>query len=186
VPTQLAALRAERLDIGFTRPPVTDPTLNSEVLSTEALMVALPTRHRLAARDRIALRALANESFVLVPRESVPVFHDIVVRACRDAGFVPHAPHEVDHLELLLGMVAAGRGVALVPACVRKLRHPRVVVRALRDSEATLQTALTWRWTNASALVKDFIVSARRTFAARAEGEGPRSPRRGPAAAGPS
>jgi DNA-binding transcriptional LysR family regulator len=61
VPLQFAALRAERLDVGFVRPPVTDPTLNSEVVASESLVVALPAHHRLAAKDGIPLATLANE-----------------------------------------------------------------------------------------------------------------------------
>jgi len=60
----------------------------------------------------VALAALAPEPFVIVPRDAVPVFHDAVLTACRAAGFVPNAPHEADQLQLMLGMVAAGAGVA--------------------------------------------------------------------------
>jgi DNA-binding transcriptional LysR family regulator len=109
VPVQSADLRGERLDLGFVRPPASDPALSSEVLAGEPLVVALPARHRLAVKDSLRLSMLASESFVLPPRVTVPIFHDVVVRACRSAGFVPHAPHEADHLEILLGLVAAGR-----------------------------------------------------------------------------
>jgi DNA-binding transcriptional LysR family regulator len=174
VPLQLAMLRDERLDLGFVRPPVTDAALRSEILAGEPLVVALPVRHRLAAKDDIPLSALASESFILVPRNSVPILHDIVVKACRDAGFIPHAPHEADHLELLLGMVAGGRGVALVPACARTTTRQRVVCRSLRSPAPLLETALAWRRENASPLLNEFVAIARRIFA-RAQRQSRRS-----------
>src|SRR5439155_15886041 len=134
VPLQFTALRDERLDVGFVRPPVTEASLDREILAREPLLVALPPNHRLAAKPAIRLAALANEPFVLPTRESVPVFHDVVLTACREAGFVPHAPHEADHLQLLLGMVAAGSGVALVPAFARTTRQARVARASLRPA----------------------------------------------------
>src|SRR5207248_2366928 len=45
VPDQFTALRDERLDIGFVRPPVLEASLHSEVLAREPLMAALPANH---------------------------------------------------------------------------------------------------------------------------------------------
>lgn len=123
VPAQLAALVDGQLDIAFVRPPVSDHSLMSEVVIREALVVALPPKHRFATRARLPLSALANELFILPPRDIVPVFHDAVLKACRAAGFVAHAPHEADHLHMVLGLVAAGAGIALVPASACKIQH---------------------------------------------------------------
>jgi DNA-binding transcriptional LysR family regulator len=162
---QLEALRDGRLDVGFVHPPVTDPSLHHEGLGSEPLRVALPVGHRLAARRRLALAALAQEVFVVVPRDVVPIYHDTVLRACRDAGFVPDAPHEADHLEILLGMVAANAGVALVPAVAVKIRQPGLVLRPLDPPPPVLETALVWR-RDPSPIAAAFIDVARE----RAEG----------------
>ncbi len=66
------------------------------------------------------------------------IFHEAVLRACREAGFVPHAPYEVDHLQMVLRMVAAGAGVALVPASAGKVNQDRVIYRALRPLARSL------------------------------------------------
>jgi DNA-binding transcriptional LysR family regulator len=80
VPAQLAALVDGQLDIAFVRPPVSDHSLMSEVVIREALVVALPPKHRLASRSRLPLSALGNELFILPPRDVVPVFHDAVLK----------------------------------------------------------------------------------------------------------
>jgi DNA-binding transcriptional LysR family regulator len=134
VPAQIAALLDGRLDVGFVRPPIGDAALNSEIVISEPLVVALPPKHRFASRSHLQLSGLANEPFVLPSRDAVPMFHAAVLRACREAGFVPHAPHEVDHLHMVLRMVAAGAGVALVPGSARKINQGRVAYRALRPS----------------------------------------------------
>ena len=169
VPSQFAALLNDQLDLGFVRPPVGDSALNSETVISEPLVVALPPKHRLASRPRLQLSALANEPFILPPRDTVPVFHDAVIKACRRAGFIPHSPHEADHLHMVLGMVAAGAGVALVPAGARKIDQRRVVYRALRPSPDNLETAIAWRRGDTSATLAEFISATRRTLSQRRE-----------------
>ena len=165
VPLQIAALRDDRLDVGFVRAPMSDPALETQIVASEPLVAALPARHRLLRKKKIALAGLANDAFLIVPRDAVPVFHDAVLRACREAGFVPHVLHEADQLPMLLGMVAAGHGVALVPAAARKTKARGVVFRALHPSAAVLQTAVAWRRDNLSPAVLDFLDIAREAFA---------------------
>src|SRR5229473_1738103 len=79
-PDQAAALAAGELDFGLLLPPVRGPSgLEHVVVQRERFVAALPSRHRLAsARGRLAVSALAGESFVMVPREIAPGLYDIV------------------------------------------------------------------------------------------------------------
>jgi DNA-binding transcriptional LysR family regulator len=166
VAPQIDALKEGRLDVGFVRAPVNDAALNGEVLVREPFVAALPLSHRVAKRKSVALSALAQEAFVLPPRPAVPVYHDLVLRACREAGFIPNAPHEADHVLLMLGMVAAGTGIALVPASARKVKHAGVTYVTLRQSHALLETVVTWRRDDTSSLVDEFLNIARQLMAA--------------------
>ena len=69
VPAQIAALLDGQLDVGFVRPPVDDAALNSEIVISEPFVVALPPTNHFASRPRLQLSALANEPFVLPPRD---------------------------------------------------------------------------------------------------------------------
>lgn len=166
---QMAAIAEGQLDIGFVRPPVNDHSLMSEVVVSDALVAALPARHRFASRSGLPLSALANELFILPPRDVVPVFHDAILRACRAAGFVPHTAHEADHLHMVLDLVAAGAGVALVPAAARKIQKPHIAYRGLHPPPERLETALAWRRDDKSTAVADFIITARRVLLHRHE-----------------
>lgn len=135
VPAQIAALLDGRLDVGFVRPPVVDAALNSEIVISEPFLVALPPKHRFASRSRLQLSALADEPFVLPPRDAVPVFHAAVLRA-----------------------------VALVPASARELNRGRVIYRTLRPSPDNLEPAIAWRREDTSATLGEFISAARRSL----------------------
>jgi DNA-binding transcriptional LysR family regulator len=135
--------------------------LKYEVLSREPMIVAMPSNHPLARKAALSLSDLANEPFVLPPQAIVPVYHDLVLRACRDAGFLPRAPHEADHLHLVLGMVAAGSGVALLPASARRMSQFRAKFVTLRPSPPEFEVAVAWRLDDTSERVHEFLKTAR-------------------------
>jgi DNA-binding transcriptional LysR family regulator len=165
VPLQLDAIRGHTLDVGFLRPPVTNSGLASEKLMTEPLVAALSTNHRLAGKRSLPLSVLSEDSFILPPREIVPVYHDIVLKACREAGFVPDSPHEADHLPMLLAMVGGGSGVALVPAFARRLKPSRVVFVPLNPRSASLDLLVAWRKDDASRVLVEFLKVVRERLA---------------------
>ena len=140
---QVEALRAGQIQVGLARTPVGDEALAAEPLREEPLVLALPARHRLAARRALALRALADEPFVLFPREPRPGWVDVVQAACRGAGFRPIVAQEVLELSAAVTLVAAGIGVTLVPESAQALRIGGVVYRPLRPpAPTTLLVAL--------------------------------------------
>jgi DNA-binding transcriptional LysR family regulator len=165
VPAQFDALQHARLDIGFVRPPIPEPVVTGEIVATEPLMVAVRNDHRLRGRQSVPLSSFADDPFILPAREAVPVYHDIVVKACRESGFVPNAPYEADQLLMVLSMVAAGSGVALVPAFARTMKAPRVVLVPLRAPVPSVEMAVAWRREETSATLAEFVKIARHTFA---------------------
>jgi DNA-binding transcriptional LysR family regulator len=182
VTRQLAEVRAERLDLALVRYPPTDAQLESEPLHTEQLIVALPPRHRLAGKSQVSLASLAHEGFVLTSREHVPVYHDIVLKTCRQAGFVPNALHEVDHLYLLMGFIAAGCGVGLVPAFLERTRPRRVAYASLRPTSHPLQTIAVWRRDHSSHEIREFVTLVRESLLPAGQRSGMGHARRQPRA----
>lgn len=78
--------------------------------------------------------------------------------SCRAAGFNPRREHEAPDTSVLLALVAAGLGVALVPESVRALQLNGVVFRDIAGA-STIDLALAWRRDRPSALV-DALVGA--------------------------
>ena len=143
-PDQLQALLAKRIDLGLLRPPVGEEALRVDVLRADRLIVALPGRHRLAARQHLRLRDLAAEDFIIHAGGGRSVMHGEVLARCREAGFEPRVRHEVAETSTLVTFVAAGLGVAVVPAPVAELRVPGVEYRPL-TGKATVELAAATR-----------------------------------------
>jgi DNA-binding transcriptional LysR family regulator len=119
-PGQVDALLAGDLDVGFLRPPV-DQRLDVRVVWEEPLVVALPPGHPLADETQIHAAALADQRVVFFPRHRGPGFWDEVCDVFRSVG-APLVPVvEADHTTTMLGMVALGVGVTVVPESARAL-----------------------------------------------------------------
>ncbi len=137
--------------------------LTGRHLLTERLHVALPERHRLAGHASLQLEELADLPFVMFPRPPVPRLHDHLVGVCTRAGFHPDIVAHAAQYPTMLAMVAAARGLALVPACARAIRPQGVRLVPLEDDHATTSLSLAWQEPAPAAL--DTFVEAATTVA---------------------
>jgi DNA-binding transcriptional LysR family regulator len=165
-PEQAAALAAGELDFGLLLPPVSHPVsgdLEHLVVQSEKFVVALPSRHAAARRGaRVAMRDLAGEPFVAIPRDIAPGLYDIVAGLAARAGFSPQVTQEAIQMQTVVSLVSSGLGVALVPASIANLGRRGVVYRELADAHPKLDLWLAWRRGAPGAMARDFLAHARR------------------------
>jgi DNA-binding transcriptional LysR family regulator len=136
-PEAVPALRRGDLDLavteegGFEADPKLDG-LGVERLMDDMLYASLPGDHPLATRRAVALADLREEDWMLVGLRGTCADSNIVLRACRDAGFEPRVAYTSDDYFAIQGLVAAGMGVALVPGLALASTRSDVAVRPLR------------------------------------------------------
>jgi DNA-binding transcriptional LysR family regulator len=109
------------------------PGIVVEDLMYDPLVAVLPARHPLADAGDLALIELADEPFVLLSPQGVPTVGSKVVELCLQAGFVPQVAQEATQIATLIGLVAGGLGVSIVPWAMRSLAPSEVVFLPLRD-----------------------------------------------------
>ncbi len=145
---QQALLQSGELDLGLSILPSPAPGLTMRPVFREPLIAAVPASHSLAGRRRTALRSLAAEPFIQFPRELAPGLYDLAIAACQKAGFTPHLAQEAIQMQTILGLVAAGLGVAVVPQCMSKLQRPDVRYLALDARGFEVETVALWHSEN--------------------------------------
>ncbi|EGD41557.1 LysR substrate-binding domain-containing protein [Nocardioides sp. WG-D5] len=142
-PAQCERLQSGALDLGVLRPPAIGEGLTLRTLEVEPLALAIPVDHRLAVEPVVALADVRTEPFIAYSARDSAV-NEAVLRSCREAGFVPRREHEAPSTAVLLALVAAGLGVAVVPASVRALPLEGVVFRDLLDA-GSVELSLAYR-----------------------------------------
>jgi len=159
------ALHSEEIDAAFIRSPVADVVdLVVRPILEEEMLVALPAAHSLASlpdtgpSSALPLAALANETFILYKRPGGPGLYDTIITACRGSGFSPRVGQEAPRIISTLNLVAAGLGVSIVPASLRRLQMDGVVYRRLADNaQLRAPLILACRRGENSAAVQRFI-----------------------------
>ncbi len=117
--TAVDALLARTVDVSMTLatsqllPGEHDKRVWSEHLLDDVLDVALPFDHPLADREAISLSDLSDADWILA-HPGVPCWQ-LTRDACERAGFVPRARHYADEFTGVVGLIAAGHGVGLLP-----------------------------------------------------------------------
>jgi DNA-binding transcriptional LysR family regulator len=156
---QLRALRDGGVDVGLLRTPRPSDELAFEPLVSERLSLVVAPDHRLASRSRVRYADLRNEKLLMWPRVEAAETYDAIMDACRQAGFSPRLVQEASSPLTLLGLVAAGIGVAVATTAYRA-HLTDVVFIPITDSEATLYLA--WRPRDPSAARDNLLAITRR------------------------
>ena len=143
---QEALLLSGELDLGLSVLPTPAPELRTRVVFREPLIAAVPASYALAKGVLgIRLRNLAHEEFILFPRALSPGLYDLVIAACQRAGFTPSLAQEAIQMQTILGLVAAGLGVAIVPPCMSKLQRSDIRYLALESTDFVVETSALWQ-----------------------------------------
>lgn len=152
------AVAEGHLQVGMLRPLDPLPAgLSALELFAEPLVAVLPAGHPLARRERgLELGELREESFVFFPRSYGTGLYDQLLELARAAGFTPRIVQEASEAMTLIGLVATGLGVSVLPASFSRMRIDGVVCRTLRDPGASTAVWLVRRAGEASPLVQRF------------------------------
>ncbi|KAB8182347.1 LysR family transcriptional regulator [Microbispora catharanthi] len=163
---QIAALRDKSIDVGLLREPPADDASDEAELAfrtvlTEPFVAVLPSAHPLAALRTVRLARLADEPFVLLPRETGPRLHDQITGLCAAAGFTPWVAQRAVEWQTVCALVETGLGVSLAPASIRRIRLKGVAFRTVEPNART-RVAVGWRKDDLSPLVAHLLATVSR------------------------
>ncbi|MGX9963385.1 LysR substrate-binding domain-containing protein [Roseomonas sp. F4] len=138
---QVDALRRGELDAGFLRCPSADhiPVDVAAVeLLREPLVAMMRSDHPLAAEATpLRLAELAEEKLIFFSAAVGTTLHAQFLGLCRAAGFAPQITQTARENSTLIGLVAAGLGIAVMPASLAQIQVAEVTHRPLADAGAT-------------------------------------------------
>lgn len=159
---QLAKIEARELDVGFVRPA--SMQLPHKValtkLRSDPLRLVLPTDSPLARQKRIAVKDLAGQAFVVFPKDAGTGIYHQIFELCRAAGFTPHIAMEAGEPSTIIGLVAAGCGISVLPGSFEGIHMEGVVYRPLADPEATTSMLLARHAEGGGPLAEAFVALA--------------------------
>jgi DNA-binding transcriptional LysR family regulator len=158
-------IRDGRIDVGFVPLPVDKNGLIVETLLRERYLVAIPKKHRLAARRSISIRELAKEPNLLFPRYSNPVGYDLVVGLCRKRDLSLNIVLEVENVHMRIELVREGFGICVVRTSTAEALHGSDVVFRPLQSSPIMEVGLAYSPENRSHALPLFTECVKQTLA---------------------
>lgn len=141
---QLAPLHDARLDLGVMRNTPLPSDLQHRVLLREPLCAVVHWAHPLADAESISIQALANEPFVFFDPQGGTALYGEILALLHRYQIKPFITQEVGEAMTILGLVATGLGVSILPASFRRARLADVVWIPLQESDAISEVWLVW------------------------------------------
>lgn len=141
---QLAPLHDGRLDLGVMRNTPLPPDLRHQLLLSEPLFAVVHWAHPLATAEKIPIAALADEPFVFFdPQVGTALYSDILALLHRYQ-IKPYITQEVGEAMTILGLVATGLGVSILPASFRRAQLADLIWLPLAERDAISELWLVW------------------------------------------
>jgi DNA-binding transcriptional LysR family regulator len=149
------------VDVAFTRLLPGQTEAHVEVLAHEDRVLAVPAAHLLAGRPGVAFADLRGERFIINPAAETDAPPARWLAEQRRHDLPGTVAEHATSVQEILTLVAAGRGVCIVPASVaRRSGNAEVSFVPVRDAEPAV-VSLAWRPDTSDRAVQAFIEATR-------------------------
>ncbi|CAN5406019.1 hypothetical protein BH11ARM1_BH11ARM1_18330 [soil metagenome] len=139
---QVDALRSNRLDVGVARYYPHEPDMAVETVGYESLLAALPASFAMGDERGISPEALCASPLILSQSGGRPSYADEIIRLLGNAGVTPKISQITDNIIAVLGLVASGIGVSIVPSSIAALKWPQVQFRSIKGAHTKVPIAM--------------------------------------------
>jgi len=137
----LDALRRRKLDMCLMRPfsaPL-PPDCAGTTIERDRLMLVVPVGHPLADAEQIPLSTVVDEKFVSLSCKSLA---DQIATLWDKAGLKPSIEQEAQNGPVVMALVAADLGVAILPSSLQAVRFEGVVWKKIEIDDRWTETTL--------------------------------------------
>ncbi|KGD81104.1 DNA-binding transcriptional LysR family regulator [Pantoea sp. PNA 14-12] len=141
---QLTPLHEGKLDLGVMRNTPLPADLHHQLLLQEPLCAVVHKAHPLASAGKISLQALASEPFVFFDPQVGTALYSEILDLLQRYQIKPYVTQEVGEAMTILGLVATGLGVSILPASFSHARLTNVVWLPLEEPDALSEMWLVW------------------------------------------
>jgi len=170
---QLDALRSRVLDVGILRKPDVAPPagLAIEPWYVAPLVAAVPKDHPLAAKSVLRVIDLHDQPLLTYPRDAGIGLYWPVLELLAGAGSKPRIVREAREPSVMIGLVSAGIGIAIVPADTQCIRLEGVSYRRIASKQAVSTLYVAYRKNETVEPVRQLLAALRARSAVRPQAQ---------------
>jgi DNA-binding transcriptional LysR family regulator len=148
----------KKIDLGFAGKKIISKDIKSISLYKEKIILAINKNNPLSKKKNISISDIKNENFILFPKSKGAVgLYDKIIEFCKKANFEPKVIQEAYELEVILGLVSGGMGIALIPENSGKLYLNNIIFKKFKENSPISEIYLLIRTNEEDSIVKNFF-----------------------------
>ena len=148
----------KKIDLGFAGKKIINKDIKSISLYKEKIILAINKNNPLSKKKNISISDVKNENFILFPKSIGAVgLYDKIIQFCKKANFEPNVIQEAYELEVILGLVSGGMGIALIPENSGKLYLNNIIFKKFKENSPSSEIYLLIRKNEEDSIVKNFF-----------------------------
>lgn len=148
----------KKIDLGFAGKKIINKDIKSISLYKEKIILAINKNNPLSKKKNISISDVKNENFILFPKSIGAVgLYDKIIQFCKKANFEPNVIQEAYELEVILGLVSGGMGIALIPENSGKLYLNNIIFKEFKENSPSSEIYLLIRKNEEDSIVKNFF-----------------------------
>jgi LysR family hydrogen peroxide-inducible transcriptional activator len=156
------------LDLGIMSLPISSDGFQKEALFTEELLLAVPSKHPLAVKEKVLVSDLETERFILMKEGHC--LGDQILSFCTQNDLRLQIVLRSSQIETIQSLVMAGLGLSLVPAMAKISGKTPLVYRSLEKPKPARTNVVVWRkGREHTRAVAEFLKHLRQTVQAQRE-----------------
>ncbi len=156
------------LDLGVMSLPISSDGFEKEALFTEELLLAVPSKHPFAVKEKVLASDLETERFILMKEGHC--LGDQILSFCTQNDLRLQIVLRSSQIETIQSLVMAGLGMSLVPAMAKISGKTPLVYRSLEKPKPMRTNVVVWRkGREHSRAAAEFLKHLRQTVQAQRE-----------------
>lgn len=138
------ALINRTIDVAFGPNMIVPKELNARTIYVENFVIILPQNHHLDETNFESLAQLADENFILPPRNESSGYVESLEALCQSYGFIPKVAYQSGNSNTVLRLVEAGLGISIEPKSA--LSGQNMNVKFIELNNISLKASMLMLW----------------------------------------
>lgn len=138
------ALINRTIDVAFGPNMIVPKELNTRTIYVENFVILLPQNHWLDENNFESLAQLADENFILPPRNESSGYVESLEALCQSCGFIPKVAYQSGNSNTVLRLVEAGVGISIEPKSA--LSGQNMNVKFIELNNISLKASMLMVW----------------------------------------
>lgn len=138
------ALINRTIDVAFGPNMIVPKELNTRTIYVENFVIILPQNHHFDVTNFESLAQLADENFILPPRNESSGYVESLEALCQSYGFIPKVAYQSGNSNTVLRLVEAGLGISIEPKSA--LSGQNMNVKFIELNNISLKASMLMLW----------------------------------------